>query len=80
MSILRVFLFWHFYIIDFLAHECIIKYNNTCIQFLKGGFYMVYYNDSSGFSVDEERQEKSVEDILEDYMLDFLYKSGYMEH
>ncbi|WP_303874228.1 hypothetical protein [Tepidanaerobacter acetatoxydans] len=41
---------------------------------------MVYYNDSSGFSVDEERQEKSVEDILEDYMLDFLYKSGYMEH
>ncbi|WP_273701670.1 hypothetical protein [Tepidanaerobacter acetatoxydans] len=42
---------------------------------------MKYYNESSAFSIDEEeKQEKSIEDILEDYMLDFLYKSGYMEH
>ncbi|GAQ25588.1 MULTISPECIES: hypothetical protein [Tepidanaerobacter] len=39
------------------------------------------YNDNSALLINEEEKEQEVVlDVLEDYMLDYLYKSGYMEY
>lgn len=39
------------------------------------------YNDNSALLINEEEKEQEVAlDVLEDYMLDYLYKSGYMEY
>ena len=39
------------------------------------------YNDNSALLINEEEKEQEVVlDVLEDYMLDYLYKSGCMEY
>lgn len=39
------------------------------------------YNDNSALLINEEEKEQEIMlDVLEDYMLDYLYKSGYMEY